>query len=220
MRGATALVAVMVMSVYVAAASAQAPVTPGAPPPQVVPPPTSGAAPDAQPPAAPPQAPPEQTVPGAPAAPGTAVPPLSRTFTAKAGLLFNTVRPDRVKDFETVMWYLQQALEKSTDATVRAQAQGWKIFRASEPGPNNVVLYVFVLDPAVPGADYSLGRILADAYPEQIREIWRLYTGSVTGGGTLMNLTATEPMPPMPLVPVTPDPAGVPAPRTPPPVGP
>ena len=33
-------------------------------------------------------------------------------------------------DFETVMWYLQEALEKSTDPTVRAQAQGWRIFKA------------------------------------------------------------------------------------------
>ena len=65
-----------------------------------------------------------------------------------------------------------------------AQAQGWKIFSALEPGPNATSLYVFVIDPAVPGADYGLGRILADAYPEQIQEIWKLYTGSVTGGGT------------------------------------
>ncbi len=216
MRVATALVAVMVMWVNVATSSAQAPVTPGAPPPQVVPPTTSGS-PDTQAPPVPPQAPTEQIVPGTPAAPGAPVPPLGRTFTAKAGLLFNTVRPERVKDFEAVMWYLQQALEKSTDPTVRAQAQGWKIFRASEPGPNGVILYVFALDPAVPGADYSLGRILADAYPEQIRDIWRLYTGSVTGGGTLLNLNAVEPMPPTPVVPVPPDPTNAPTPRTPPP---
>ncbi len=217
MRVGTALAAVMVTWVGVAAASAQAPVTPGVPPPQVVPPTTSGGIPDAQAPALPPQAPPEPTVPGVPAAPGA---PLGRTFTAKAGLLFNTVRPERVKDFESVMWYLQQALEKSTDPTVRAQAEGWKIVRAAEPGPNGVILYVFVLDPAVPGADYSLGRILADAYPEQIREIWRLYTGSVTGGGTLLNLNAIDPMPPMSLVPLTPDPTLAPPPRTPPPAGP
>ncbi len=215
MRVATALVAVMVMSMNVAAAAAQAPVTPGVPPSQVVPPATGAPAPQA--PTVPPPAPPDQTVPGAPAAPGAPVPTLSRTFTSNAGLLFNTVRPERAKDFETVMWYLQQALETSADPAVRAQAEGWKIFRATEPGPNGVLLYVFVLDPAVPAADYSLGRILADAYPEQIREIWRLYTLSVTGGGTLVNLNAVEPMPPLPLVPLTPDPTLAPTPRTPPP---
>ena len=105
--------------------------------------------------------------------PAPVVPPLplgARTFTAKSGLIFNAVRPDRVVDFEMVIGYLQAAFEKSTDARVREQAKGWRVFKATEPGPNGSVLYVFVIDPAVPGADYGLGRILADAYPDQIRE--------------------------------------------------
>ena len=55
MRVATALVAVMVMSMNVAAAAAQAPVTPGVPPSQVVPPATGAPAPQA--PTVPPPAP-------------------------------------------------------------------------------------------------------------------------------------------------------------------
>jgi hypothetical protein len=201
---------------------AQAPVTPGQPPPQVVPPtqetppPGQGVPPATTPDQATPAAP-AQITPGVPGTPAAPAAPLTRTFTSAAGLLLNTVRPERVKDFETVMWYLQEALKKSTDPTVRAQAEGWKIFRAVEPGPNAVVLYVFALAPAVPGADYGLGRILADAYPEQIQEIWKLYQGSVTSGGTLLNLNLVEPMPPMPLVPLTPAAPGAPAPRTPPP---
>ena len=35
-----------------------------------------------------------------------------RTFTAPAGLLFNTVRADRVDDFEKAMGYLQAALDE------------------------------------------------------------------------------------------------------------
>jgi hypothetical protein len=217
MRVVSTFVAV-VMMVSAGTARAQAPVTPGLPPEQVVPP-----APEPQAPAVPAQTPPAPTTPApttpaAPAAVATPLALLARSFTSKSGLLLNTVRPERVKDFETVMWYLQQAFEKSTDPTVRAQAQGWKIFRAVDLGPNATVLYVFVLDPAVPGADYSLGRILADAYPEQIQEIWKLYMGSVTGGGTILNLNLLEPMPPAPLVPVTPlDPTAVPGTRTPPP---
>jgi len=222
MQVGSALAAAVLLNVGLA--WAQAPVTPGLPPPQVVPPTQSAPAPgpDAQAPATTPdQQAPGAPAPAVPAAPAAAVPLLTRTFTAKAGLLFNTVRPERVKDFETVMWYLQQALEKSTDPAVQAQAQGWKIFRALEPGPNAVVVYVYVLDPAVPGADYSIGRILADAYPEQILEIWKLYTGSVTGGGTIMNLNAVEPMPPAPAEPaLAPGTTQVPGTRTPPPAGP
>jgi hypothetical protein len=126
----------------------------------------------------------------APSAPATA----ARTFTAPAGLLFNTVRADRVADFEQVIGYLQAALAKSADSKDRAQAQGWRVFKASEPGPGGTVLYVFVIDPTVPGADYGLGRILAETYDTaQLQEIWKLYTGAVTSGGTLLNLTPVNP---------------------------
>jgi hypothetical protein len=141
-----------------------------------------------------------------PGVPAPVVPPVplgARVFAAKSGLIFNTVRPDRVVDFEMVMGYLQAAFEKSADARVREQAKGWRVFKATEPGPNNTVLYVFVLDPAVPGADYGLGRILSDAYPDQIEKIWTLYTGSLAGGGTLLNLTPVQPAPP-PVVPLVP----------------
>jgi hypothetical protein len=115
----------------------------------------------------------------------------TRTFTAPVGLLFNTVRPDRVADFEMLLAYVEAAFAKSTDETIRAQGKSWRVFKASEAGPNGSVLYVFVLDPTVAGADYGLGRILADAYPDpaELQQIWKLYTDSVTGGGSLLNLS-------------------------------
>jgi hypothetical protein len=167
----------------------------------------------AQTPGTPPAAGAAQTPSTPPAAAQTAsTPPAAasaRTFTAPVGLLFNTVRPDRVADFEKVIGYLQTALEKSGDPKDRAQAQGWRIFRATEPGPSNTVLYVFVLDPTVAGADYSLGRLLAEAYDTtQLQEIWRLYTGAVTGGGSLLNLSPVKPG-------TTTSPAAAPPPNTP-----
>ena len=73
------------------------------------------------------------------------------------------------------------------------------MFKAAESGPSSTVLYVFVLDPTVPGADYGLGRILADAFPDQaqLQEIWKLYTGAVTGG-SLLNLTPVQVVEPTP----------------------
>jgi hypothetical protein len=132
----------------------------------------------------------------------------SRIFTAPAGLLFNTVRPERTKDYELFLSHVKAALEKSTDPKVQAQAKGWKFFRSPEPGPNGVALYVFSIDPAVPDADYSLGPILAAAYPDtsQLLEIWKLYTSSVTGGGNLTNLLPLDLPPPTSTVP-----QGVPA---------
>ena len=161
---------------------------------QTVPPPTTPAAPAPTAPST--QQPGPSTVP-APVVPAT---PLgARTFTAPTGIVFHAVRPERVVDFETVVGYLQSALEKSTDPQVRAQAKGWKVFKATEPGPNGTVLYAFLLDPAVAGADYALGPILSDAYPDQIEQIWKLYQGALAGPGsqTLLNLTPVQP-PPLP----------------------
>ena len=148
-----------------------------------------------------------QATPAQPAAPVQAPPP--RTFTAPVGLLFNTVRADRVEDFERAMGYLQAALAASTNERVRAQAAGWRIFKATEGAPGGAVLYVFLLDPTVVGAEYGLGRILADAYPDQakLQEIWKLYSSSVTGG-SLLNLTPVKPAPPESAKP------GIPAPVT------
>jgi hypothetical protein len=169
---------------------------------QPFPPPAQPGTPAQPPPQQPPtgQTTPGQTTPGQPPA-GAAPPapaPQPRTFTAPVGLLFNTVRADRVDDFEKAMGYLQAALAASTDERVRAQASGWRIFRATEPAPGGAVLYVFVLDPTVMGADYSLGRILADAYPDQMKlqEIWKLYSSSVTGG-SLLNLSPLKPQAPV-----------------------
>ena len=156
----------------------------------------------------------------APVVPAPTVPPVplgARTFTSSTGVIFTAVRPDRVVDFEMVIGYLEAALEKSTDPGVRAQARGWRVLKATEPGPNSTVLYTFLIDPTVPGADYGLGRILSDAYPDQIQDIWKLYTGALAGGGSLLNLT---PVQPAPLPPATPGLLAAPAvtPRPAPPV--
>jgi hypothetical protein len=138
----------------------------------------------AQPPAAP-----ATTPKGEPATPATVS--SARTFTTPAGMIINAVRPERVADFEKVIGYLQHALASSTNSTVRAQAQGWRVLKASENGPNGVVVYVFLFDPAVAGADYGLGRILAESVTDQakLQEIWKLYTDSIASGGSLLSLT-------------------------------
>jgi hypothetical protein len=150
-----------------------------------------------------------------PQQPGVVVPPpvvppvvtASRTFLAPTGMIFQSVRPERVFDFETVIGLLNDALKKSTDPAVQEQAKGWRVFKATEPGPNNTILYVFVIDPAVAGADYGIGRILADAYPDKIQEIWKLYTGALGPGATLLNLTPVEGPPAKPEVTTPPEPA-------------
>ncbi|HEY6510287.1 MAG TPA: hypothetical protein VIY56_19825, partial [Vicinamibacterales bacterium] len=141
--------------------------------------------------------------PATPAAPGQPPPPagvvVPRTFTGSVGLAFNTVRPDRVLEFETLLAEVQQALARSTNPATQAQAKAWRFFKAAEPGPNGSVMYVFVVDPVAPGEDYSLGKTLVEAFPDaaKLQEIWKLYTGSVTGGGSLVNLSPVSATPPV-----------------------
>ena len=152
--------------------------------PQSQPAPQQGAQPPAPLPAAVP-------VPGTvtcPAPPPPAKAP-ERSFNALMGMLLVPVAPTKVADFDKFLEYVRDALAKTTDQTVRRQAQGWKFFRMAEPGPNGDVIYAFLLDPAVPCVDYALGPILYAAIPDEakVQEVMNLYKNSVKSGGTLMN---------------------------------
>jgi hypothetical protein len=149
---------------------------------------------------------PGQPVPGqpAPGAKPVAAPAPSataaRTFTAPVGLLFNTVRPDKALDFERLVSAVRKTLESSTDPKLQAMAKGWRFYKAAEPGPTSSVLYVFIVDPVVPGEDYGLGRVLSSGSTDTaaLQEIWKLYTSSVTSGGSLLNLSPIPEPPPGP----------------------
>jgi len=103
-------------------------------------------------------------------------------------MIFNAIRPDGVKDFETVLARLKQALAASPDPVRQQQAAGWKIFKAAEAGPGASVLYVFVMDPAVTGAEYGVAKILAEAFPAEAQELYRLYLGAFAGGQSMLSL--------------------------------
>ena len=151
--------------------------------------------PDAQPPAVPPPAAPQPGLPQ-PAVPQPAVPlppPLpGRVFGSDAGMIWNPVKPDRILDFEMVMARLKEALALSEDPVRKQQAAGWKVFRALEVGPNNTVLYVFVVDPAVKGADYTISKILNEVFPAEVQELYKLYIGASAGGQSLLNLQLVQ----------------------------
>jgi hypothetical protein len=116
-------------------------------------------------------------------------PPMGRVFASEQGLIFNAIRPDKVMDFEAVLVKLRAALADSKDPVRNQQGWGWKIYKAAEPGPNGSVLYVFVMDPAVKGADYGIAKILSEAYPNEVMELYRMYTGAfATAGQSLINL--------------------------------
>ena len=85
------------------------------------------------------------------------------TFSSDAGLMLIFIKPDKTADFEAILARVKDALLKSDKPKRREQAAGWKVFKARETGPGAVAIYVSVMDPVVPDADYSLGALLTEA---------------------------------------------------------
>jgi hypothetical protein len=123
-----------------------------------------------------------------PATPAPApVQPAPRTFKTPVGLIFSQVKPEQAPYFEAAIGRLRTALAASSDPALRQQAVGWHFFKAQEPGPSGSVLYVWIVNPTVPDADYTVSKILAAAAPED-QTLLSDYADSFAGPETLLNL--------------------------------
>ena len=116
--------------------------------------------------------------------------PTARVFGSDAGMVLNFIKPDKVADFDMIIGKLKEALQKSSKPERKQQAASWKVFRAMEPGPNNSVLYVFIIDPSVKGADYTVSNILAEGFPpDQVTALYKQYADTYASGQSPVNLT-------------------------------
>ena len=112
----------------------------------------------------------------------------ARTFSGGNGMMLNYVDAAKTADFEAVMHKLAEGLQNSDNPQRNQQAEGWKVYRAQEPGPNNSVLYVWFMDPAVSGADYAVSQILNEAFPGEVQGLYETFNGSFAGGQSMVNL--------------------------------
>lgn len=136
----------------------------------------------AQTPAA--QAPPAQP----PAAAAAA--PTARTFAGDGGMVLNFVKPDKTADFEAVIAKLKEALAKSEKPERKEQAKSWKVFKSPDPAAGGNALYVFIIDPTIKGADYTVSNILAEAFPPaEVNELYKQYAAAYASGQNFVNLT-------------------------------
>jgi hypothetical protein len=115
---------------------------------------------------------------------------VARVFGSDAGLVLNFVKPDKTADFEAVVARLKEALAASARPDRQQQAASWKVFKSPEPAAGGSVLYVFVMDPVVKGADYTVTNILAEAFPSaEVIELYRQYADAFAPGQNFVNLT-------------------------------
>jgi len=126
---------------------------------------------------------------GAPVPTPSTAPVLTRIFATEAGMLISPIKADRVRDFEDVMARVHEALAASSDETRRKQAAGWHVYRAAEPGPGTSVLYVSIMTPAVPKADYTVGTILLEALPlNEVEDLHERYSNAFAGAQMILSL--------------------------------
>ena len=115
--------------------------------------------------------------------------PAARLFASDGGMVLNFIKPDRTADFEAVMAKLKEALQNSDKPERQQQAASWKVFRSPDPAADGNVLYVFVIDPSVKDADYTVSTILAEGFPAEVQELFKQYADAYASGQNFVNLT-------------------------------
>ena len=130
----------------------------------------------------------------APQAPAAqAAPPTKRVFASDAGMVLNFIKPDKTADFEATMVKLKEALMKSDKPERKQQAASWKVFKSPDAAGGGNVLYVFIIDPSVKDADYTVSNVLAEAFPTaELNTIFTKYAESYAQGQNIINLNLIQ----------------------------
>jgi hypothetical protein len=133
-------------------------------------------------------APAQQTPTQQPPAQQAQAAPTARTFGNDAGMVLNFIKPDKTADFEAVVGKLKEALAKSDKPERKDQAKSWQVFKSPDPAAGGNVLYVFLINPAVKGADYTVSNILAEAFPTEVQTLYKQYAEAYASGQNFVNL--------------------------------
>ncbi len=93
--------------------------------------------------------------------------PAAVLFSTDTGMVLHAVKPASAADYELAIVALREALTKAEDVETQQLARAWRIYKASEADAKSSVIYVHVIDPAVPGVDYRpslwLDKLMAGA---------------------------------------------------------
>jgi hypothetical protein len=100
------------------------------------------------------------------------------TFEGDTALWTVAIKPDKTADFEKILAKLQEGLAKSDKPERKQQAAGWKVMRLAKPLPDGNVAYVHIINPVVPGADYTVMQALYDMYPDERQALYEMYRGA------------------------------------------
>ena len=111
----------------------------------------------------------------------TAEAPQKTTFTGDVAIWAFNVNADKAADYEAVVAKLKDALQKSEAPEAKQQLAGWKVVKNAQPQPDGSLVYLHVISPVVPDADYSVTNIVYAAIkdPTEQRAFYDQYRGAV-----------------------------------------
>ena len=107
--------------------------------------------------------------------------PQKTTFTGDVVIWAFNVNADKAADYEAVVAKLKDALSKSEAPQAKQQLAGWKVMKNAQPQPDGSLVYLHVITPVVPEADYSITNIVYAAMkdPTEQRAFYDQYRGAV-----------------------------------------
>ena len=107
--------------------------------------------------------------------------PQKTLYTGDMVLVAYTVNADKTGDYEQVIGQLKDALSKSEKPEAKQQLAGWKIMKSAMAQPDGSVVYIHVINPVVPDADYSITNIVYDVVkdPAEQKAFFDKYRGAL-----------------------------------------
>jgi len=102
------------------------------------------------------------------------------TFNGEISLWSFGIKPDATASYEKVLAKLKEALMKSEAPEAKKMAAGWKVMKGVVNPQTGQVIYTHVIYPVVPGADYTITKIIYDVFkdPTEQKEVYDLYRGA------------------------------------------
>lgn len=141
-------------------------------------------------------APPQEPAASQPAAAAPAQ-PAKVGFSTPAGMLLVQIKPGETAVFEEMMKKLKEGLAATTDAALKQQTAGLKVYKSTEPFGANA-LYVITIEPATPNAEYELFAMMTKTMtPDQLRApemqaTWKRYADAFATGLSKLSLTPLQ----------------------------
>ena len=107
--------------------------------------------------------------------------PTKVTYSGDMVLLAYAIPADKTGDYEMVIAKLKEALGKSEKPEAKQQMAGWRIMKSGTPQPTGEIIYIHVISPVVPDADYSVTNIVYDVFkdPGEQKAFYDMYRGAV-----------------------------------------